>query len=332
VEGLIIATNRLGNMLKWFKAWRNEIAENDIAIFIMHDSFNSIDTREIFNGIKNIAPELFKRFVFNHCDVVDSLQADSWIIPEKTSACKSYVVLKAWNAGCRKIFCLDDDCLPIKGLHTIPVHRLKLDMKMDNSVCVTIDKLRPRGMPYLPKVPVMLSHGLWNGIPDIDAITQVSGLPYYEIKEGIIPRGALFPFSGMNWACNREVMPLMYFGVQGPRWRVDRFDDIWCGFIAKKVMDHLRMAVWSGKPCINHVRASDVFVNLEKEAPGYRMNNEFYEFLFDLTIKGETPLECMKHVGEKIYAWGRKINGIGSYWEKYGEAIQIWASLFEKTI
>ena len=120
----------------------------------------------------------------------------------------------------------------------------------------------------------VLNHGLWCGVPDIDAETQIALGPHpgFTLIDQIIPRAQFFAMCGMNLAFRRVMLPAMYFLLMGPTWSFDRFGDIWCGLFAKAVADHLGFAVHSGAPYVVHERASDAKVNLKKEAPGYVVN------------------------------------------------------------
>lgn len=326
MEALVIATNRPNSFRTWLKAWRNQISENGIRLYVMVDTFDAEITKEIRSLVANMGE------VFDHNDVVIDLKQNAWIIPQKSCACKSYAIYRAWKDNADRVFCLDDDCMPKSGVSWFGEHRRKLSSRANNSLFRTIYGVRPRGIPYQEDRPIVLSHGLWSVIPDVDAVTQMTGFGKPTFIDGTIPQGALFPFCGMNWACNREIIPLMYFA---PNWKVDRFDDIWCGFIAKKILDHLGYAVLSGEPLINHVRASDPLVNIEKEAAGYRMNRDFYQFISKLSPlpkHEDTPMRAIEYMGCIIEGRpdypDKAIEG--QYWKKYGEALQIWASLFEE--
>uniref|UniRef100_A0A6H1ZFN8 Putative reversibly glycosylated polypeptide n=1 Tax=viral metagenome TaxID=1070528 RepID=A0A6H1ZFN8_9ZZZZ len=322
MDALVIATNRSQNFREWFEVWKKEIIENALELFIMHDTFDSRETQKL----SNLFPLGIKARMLDHNDVIDEFKQYSWIIPQQSGACKSYAIYRAWKAGAERIYCLDDDCLPGPNRY-VARHQFNLRMTIRNHVYETIDPVRPRGVPYLPENPIMLSHGLWENVPDVDAATQLNGYEkHYELRRGPIPIGALFPFCGMNWACNREIIPLMYFGLHGHAWPVDRFDDIWCGFIAKKIMDHLGYAVNSGIPQINHNRASDPLKNLEKEAKGYQWNCDFYEFVMnDLHIIGNKVLDCLLSVAGQL----AKCEPVG-YFAQYGDALKIWTSLFKE--
>jgi reversibly glycosylated polypeptide/UDP-arabinopyranose mutase len=117
----------------------------------------------------------------------------------------------------------------------------------------------------------------------------------------------------------------MYFPLMGEGQPYNRYDDIWCGWIFQKVFEHLRL-YWSiGEPFIEHTRASDVFVNLVKEAKGYKMNETLWETINNINLSGTTPSECMSHIGNAL------LSNKDSYLSKLGEAINIWTKLCEKT-
>ena len=49
-----------------------------------------------------------------------------------------------------------------------------------------------------------------------------------------IPKGTLFPMSGMNLAFDRELIgPAMYFGLMDYGQSFGRYDDMWAGWCAK---------------------------------------------------------------------------------------------------
>jgi reversibly glycosylated polypeptide/UDP-arabinopyranose mutase len=337
-----IATIRPDHLHQWAEAWADEFNREKVSVFVMHDDDTKDEDKRKRIWSICIDAGLTDLNVYNHHDVALELKDKRWIIPSKTSACKSFAIYKAWKHDRDPIMVLDDDCLPIESpgedrpYEWMQGHKANLRKTLYNHVMDTLYAPRPRGMPYLPGNPVAISHGLWFKNPDTDAITDLTSLGLrignYMTPYQTIPIGALFPMSGMNIAFRREIAPLMYFGLQGPAWGVDRFDDIWCGFLAKKVLDHCGYAVWSGSPYVRHVRASDPFVNIVKEAPGYKMNVELYEWIMNLTgLKptSMTPTELLKELAmNMIDDWGQ--NGGREYWGQYGKAILEWLTLFEE--
>ncbi len=136
----------------------------------------------------------------------------------------------------------------------------------------------PRGVPYnvRSEAEVVLSHGIWHGVKDWDAPTQlVLGNRDVTFYKGAIPKDVLYPMCGMNIAFKAKMLPYMYYAPMGHRVGLDRFADIWLGIESKKIIDKKGWAVVTGYAAVRHERASNVFVNLIKEAKGLGLNEEY---------------------------------------------------------
>jgi reversibly glycosylated polypeptide/UDP-arabinopyranose mutase len=138
-----------------------------------------------------------------------------------------------------------------------------------------------------------------------------------------MPSGQYFPICGMNMCFKRELAPATYFPLQGEGQPFRRFDDIWFGVIAKKIMDHLRLQVVVGTPYINHSKASDPMVNLVKEAPGIAFHETFWEVIDAIELTGHDPVSCMYNVGSGL------LSDPHEYVRSVGDAITKWAALFD---
>ena len=80
----------------------------------------------------------------------------------------------------------------------------------------------------------------------------------------------------------------------------DRFGDIWAGVILKKIADHLGYSINSGSPAIKHLRASNVWANLRKEAPGLGINETFWAAVDAVPLRGSTFRECYREIANGI--------------------------------
>ena len=92
----------------------------------------------------------------------------------------------------------------------------------------------------------------------------------------------------MNIAWRAGVHAAMYFLLMGPDYPFDRFGDIWGGVLAKRVADHLGLAVNSGSPGVLHERASNVFVNLAKESRGLGVNETFWRAVDSVVLTADS--------------------------------------------
>jgi len=268
-------------------------------------------------------------------EIEDQLGKNSWIISKRDSAIRSFGFYAAYMAGADIIFTLDDDCYPIPPMpheHTTSVEKFIHShieaFTANRKWTELVPKNRSRGIPYRNKgqLEVDLNVGLWEGVPDLDAIQSLSNQRFSLQNAAdyrIIPNGQYFPMCGMNMAFKRKMTPLMYFPLMGKDSPYSRFDDIWCGVIMKKVADHLRINVSCGNPRINHRKASDPFVNLVKEAPGVVANETFWEAIDKIDLQAYNPVHCMKQIGLELQKES------DTYIQRCGEAIGIWASLFE---
>jgi reversibly glycosylated polypeptide/UDP-arabinopyranose mutase len=173
------------------------------------------------------------------------------------------------------VLTLDDDTLPDGD--TIQDHVNVLNSRVMTSWMATCTPF-PRGVPYNARSEseVVLSHGVWQGVKDWDAPTQLTmGNRDAVFYKGAIPKGVMYPMCGMNIAFKRKLLPYMYFAPMGPRVGLDRFADIWLGIESKKIIDQKGWATVTGHASVRHERASNVFTNLIKEAKGLKMNEEY---------------------------------------------------------
>lgn len=173
------------------------------------------------------------------------------------------------------ILTLDDDVVPIGD--PIQDHWDALQMRVPISWMSTASRYT-RGFPYgvRDEAQVVLSHGIWEGVPDYDAPTQLAN--YTEditFPKMPVPKGIYFPLCIMNVAFRPSLLPWMYQAP--PIGHVDRMDDIFCGITCKRHLDEVGEAAVTGYARVRHQRASNVFENLKKEAHGIQINETFWK-------------------------------------------------------
>jgi len=281
-------------------------------------------------------PKIGKKiYHYSWKEIDQELGKNGWIIPRKVSGIRNFGFIKAQELGADIIVTIDDDCYPVKNHHLINLHKKNLSLLTPKKWTNTYPDSRhmyTRGMPYLNRdeAPVMVSHGLWKNVLDFDAPTQLQNLDFKaEFSQHflqIIPQGSYYPMCSMNLAFRSEITSLMYFplmgeDISGNKWGYDRFDDIWAGIFSKKIMDHLGYSVVNGAPFVEHRRASDPFVNLQKEARGISTNEEFYKQVDKIKLTKKNPKDAYKELISKL-----DLND--EYFSKLKEAINIWLDLF----
>ena len=179
------------------------------------------------------------------------------------------------------ILTFDTDTAPIGD--PIQDHIDQLKRTVPISWISTSTDMYMRGFPYgvREEAPVMMSHGVWEGIPDYDAPTQL--LTPKDFKptyyKGVIPKGIFAPICGMNLAFRREALPYIYFAPVGQFKGCERADDIWGLLPTLADFGKLNWGTVTGYATVMHMRASNVFESMVKEAVGIKHNEHFWEDL-----------------------------------------------------
>ena len=111
----------------------------------------------------------------------------------------------------------------------------------------------------------------------------------------------------MNVAFDRELIgPAMMQGLMGDGQPWARYDDMFSGWAAKSIADHLGVGIKSGMPYIRHDKASNPFVNLKKEFLGFVSWQEvmlrFFMTDVSYSSRANTPSKAYRELAEQIRA------------------------------
>lgn len=316
---IVVPTIRERSMREFLQAWHEEFADAHLVV-VEDNPERTFDLGE--------APNL-SHYAWE--DIDRELGEAGWIIPRRTDCVRSYGYYKAWQDRPDMIVTLDDDCYPRHdgGLGFLARHWERLnEAAVRDAWDETGVGVATRGVPYFNRArqwPVALNHGLWESVPDYDAPTQLVQSRYpreFRFENRVIPVGQYFPMCGMNVAFRPEVVPAFYFLLMGKGYEFDRFGDIWAGVLVKKICDHLGYAVHSGDPAVKHLRASNVWASLRKEAPGLEANEHVWQAVDRVTLTQTTFAGCYAEAAGKLAL-------DGDYWRKVRDAMRVWAGLFQ---
>ena len=311
--------------LSFLGEWKDQFKDCSLIVVEDHET-KQIDTP--ISGFKEI-------YHYSWEDIQKEFGDDEWIFSRKNAGIRSYGFWKAHQLGADVVVTLDDDCYPT-GEDFIGQHIKNLESKAPVGWFATFPHpayMYTRGFPYTIRnqQSVVISHGLWSNKMDMDAKTQLSigevNIPAYPLIRQFVPSGLFFPMSSMNLAFTREAIPLMYFPLMGtdPKgvpWGYDRYDDIWAGVIAKKILDHIGLAVVNGSPFVEHRKASDPLVNLVKEKEGMAVNEDLW-----LSINA-VPLTAKTITGSLEELLDSNIFSQTKYLKSLQRAMKIWITKF----
>ena len=258
-------------------AWKSLFQKHAVSLFIVRDGEQP--TVEVVQ---------YPREIGEYTDKHEGFTSDELApIYNFTDACRNLGFYLAKRELDPDIYIsLDDDVLPVGDPIQDHIDALSQKVKLDWVNTSTTHRMR--GLPYnLPEYPVWLSHGTWQGVPDLDAIQQLQHPEMRDVDcpQVKIPKGVFFPLCAMNFAFRKELLPWAYQAPMGQKLAqdglpvYDRFADIWSGLLMKCALDDQDAAAVSGFATVNHVRASNVFTNLRKEAVGMEVNEDIWEWI-----------------------------------------------------
>jgi hypothetical protein len=313
---VVVPTAREECLARFLDAWEDELAS--ATILVVEDG----PERTFSTSGDNVQH-------FAWCDIDERLGDAAWIIPRRSGCVRSFGCWLATQMQPDMIVALDDDTRPDPAYpEFLESHWARLQSAADPAWVSTLDSVSPRGVPYFAtdrEAPVVINHGLWNGVPDFDAATQLLA-SRVEIStdwsDQTIPRGSYFPMCSMNIAWRPQFAAAMYFLLMGPEYPFDRFGDIWGGVLAKRIADHLGFAVNSGSPAILHERESNVFTNLAKESRGLAVNESFWRAVDSVVLSADSVPSAYAQLADRLPLEQEEFAALR-------RAMRIWAELFD---
>lgn len=198
-------------------------------------------------------------------------------IPHRSAAARNFGHYLAVQEGFDVIVALDYDCRVPPGW--LDAHLRQLGTAVQTPALqgawvnsITAPGFYARGYPYemrnevasavtrtAASGPVKVNMGVWNNVLDLNGVDKLPKEPPYEPglhgEQNHIALGNI-PVCGMNTAFTADLTPAYFFlpdlWVDG--WQLSRHDDIWGGYVLKKLMD-LRGDLFSfGRPIVEHTR------------------------------------------------------------------------------
>eukprot|EP00897_Mesotaenium_endlicherianum_P002712 jgi/Mesen1/2469/ME000158S01659 len=263
-------------------------------------------------------PHGFDCRVITREDIKKILGLKASYIPVRESACRCIGWLLSKK---RYVFTLAENCLVAEdpysreSIDAVQQHITNLSTAATPFFFNTLyDPYREstdfvRGYPFSLRegTPTAISHGLWLNVPDYDAPTRMvkpsERNAHYVDAVVSIPKGALFPMSSLNLAFDRDLIgPAMYFPFLGEGHPIGLHGDMWAGWCAKVICDHLGYGAKSGLPYVSHENPNSAFVNLKKEYPGIMWQEQMIPFLQSVRLPdtATTAAECYLEIANQV--------------------------------
>ena len=310
---LVVPSHREKHFQQFLEAWRQQFAYS--TIILVEDSPTKTFAYDYQGNLEHYAWD----------DIDRVLGEDAWIIGRHSAGIRCFGFLMAMRHQPWMIVTLDDDCFP-EDANCLNSHWEALSRRVTLG-WVPCTPMQPvtRGFPYEVRdcSEVVVNHGLWSGVPDLDAPTTLlnGNVRWPRCTVSLtVPKGSYFPMSGMNVSFKPQVTPLMYFPLQGLEEEHDGYEDVWCGVILKKICDSTGYAVMSGTPSVEHRRASNVYERLQRQAKSLGTNELFWRAVDSVQLTGKTVGDCYLEMADKLPLEG-------GYWDKLKNAMRTWHKL-----
>jgi Reversibly glycosylated polypeptide len=166
--------------------------------------------------------------------------------------------------------------------------------------------------------------GLWLGDPDIDAVTRIVDQPTAMTASPIADAGFVLnpacysPFNSQNTAFIRDLLPVMLMLTP-----YGRFDDIWCSYLAERVMRNHDWVVHYGKPYVWQERSYHLLVrDLSVELEGMEATLRFTKALEEMELPGKSIVDDVAHVFENLANTEfSKVSKLGLAWVRDVERV-----------
>jgi hypothetical protein len=326
----------------------SELSE-DVPIIVCDDS----------NGKLSPAPRKNVRF-FDY-PAQEAVMGKNWsAIPHKSAASRNFGHYLAWKEGYDVIVALDYDCRTRTGwlgqhlealgrVDGAPATRPLTPGGWVNSV--EQPGFYARGYPYEFRNPaasaveevvasgvVKLNMGVWDNILDLNGIDKIQKEPPYDPglrgDTNFVALGNI-PVCGMNTAFTRDLTPAYFFlpDIWIGDWQLSRHDDIWGGYIVKRLMDKRGDLFRYGKPIVEHTKQTNMNRVVMLEHYMHLMAREFYELVeWALEpVKAGDYSEMYGHFVDEYMRGLDRSKAPAHYVQGYrelGESMQRWDACF----
>lgn len=260
-------------------------------------------------------------------------------MPYNTVGRRNIGDLYAYTQGCQIIIRVDDDNFPILTEDFFTGHSITGEKfrRVDRMVAAengwfnplihlymqnkNSSVIYPRGYPYEERKPanvhfsssmarIMLNQGLWIGAPDVDAVTWLENPELVATIQArdfddhaiVLRQGTWCPVNTQNTSFHRSLLPAFFACPYHLR-----FDDIYGGYMVRRLMDEKGDLCRYGSPFVNQKRnPHNTYRDIELELFGMRNCAEYVNMLrlWAPAVKADSYLEMtidiLDHISDCI--------------------------------
>jgi len=145
-----------------------------------------------------------------------------------------------------------------------------------------------------------VNQGLWNGSPDVDALTRLSGnkedITVKRNESIVVKKNIMCPFDTQNTAYLNGFAITAFLPTY-----IGRHDDIYSSFITKKIADHFNFGVSYGKPVVHQDRNDhDDCKDFLLELHGMSWGDNLNYFLQCLNLRSDSLIGAYAEISDEL--------------------------------
>ncbi len=294
------------------------------------------------------------------------------LIPYDSDNRRNVGFLMALGSGRDFLISIDDDNYAVAGEDAFAAHSVVCEAGREwvetssptgfFNICELLEFERPlpiyaRGYPYFARnkgevanrrteaAEIHVNAGLWTIDPDIDGMTWLVANPRVTGFKGesvVLARDTWSPINTQNTALRREAIAAYYFvkmryPVAGMP--IDRFGDIFSGYLVQACAKHLGGAVRAGTPVAEHRRNSHDYMKDAAHEMGCIMALEdLLPWLSEVHLSGSTYAEAYASLSHAIEDAVEHMRGFiwtdstRAYFHQMGSCMRAWLSACQRVV
>lgn len=340
----------------------------DVSVIVIPDLKTPPEAKEVIEKIARQGLKIEYVEVKRQESWLDRFPDLKALIPYNSDNRRNIGFLMALERECDFLISIDDDnyCLPdddFYAAHAVVGTVEKRPCLTSNTgwfnICSLLDNthhrlIYPRGYPYAQRGKegkieeshssgfIAVNAGLWTHDPDVDSVTRLNE-PDLKITRMNRPSIMLTPqtktpINTQNTALVAEAIAAYYFVLMGENLdglKLDRYGDIWSGFLLKKCAEQMGHSVGIGSPLAFHKRNHhNLFKDLREELWCMILTEYLVKWLQSITLKGRSYLDCYRELsygleGALEREEDRQITpAVRTYFSKIATAMRVWADVF----
>ncbi len=323
------------NIPKNIEGFIENIAKNNhkpVDFIIIGDKKTPVEINNYLNKLDKKGCNIFYYDVEKQKEWLKNFPELDKFIPYNCVQRRNLAYLMAYENGSDTIITIDDDNFTTEddhlGYNSIigekkEVEAVKSDSGWYNALhlCKTDPPriIYPRGFPQSKKwidekiekikiqARVVINEGLVLENPDVDAMTHIDYPAKVISCEGpqiFLAPGTNCAINSQNTAYHKDLLPCMFLIVMGDKVNginIGRYDDIWQGYFAKKIVDHMGDIISFGRPLVVQKRNPHNYLkDLRQELPGMELTEKLIVTLEKIKLSRNSYLECYYELIENL--------------------------------